>query len=369
MVFKNGRFYWYEFTYNGQRYRKSTRQRSERAAIDIEAAKRTQLAKGDVGLEQRPPAPTLAQFEKTFVAWVRRTKPNLRTQEFYETNFSRLLDFKPFAGTRLDQIDEAMIERFKIAMDLRGVSKTTVNRRLSTLRKALRYASRSLKLFDRLPVVAMYSKDDGPDVEREREFIFSDVDYRNWLATAPEPLRSASVLAREAGICRGELLSMERDCVVMLTEPNEKGLYGFLDIRRGLKRRERRRKLPITAAMREALLPLLQQSRCEFVFTSLTDRTKPLSPWTLEDQLGRTKKLLKLDSDAGLHSLRHTLLTAKGRTTDVWTLQRIAGHARITTTQRYVHPEVAAVEDAFAATTTPKTTPTPPALKKEPAYN
>jgi integrase len=345
-IFRRGRHYWYEFIYKGQRYCKSTRQRNYQAAVDIESARRTQLAKGDADLEPRPPAPTLKEFEKTFVAWVERDKKNVRTQRFYKTNFVRLLAFRPFAGARLNQIDEPMIERFKAKMDADGISKTTVNRYLSTLRKALRYAVLSLKLFDKLPRIILYTKDDG--AEREREFIFSDTDYRNWVAASPEPLRSASVLARESGICRSELLALERDCVILTRDVDDKGLYGYLDVRRGLKRKNRKRKLPITPQMRLVILPLLDQSRCKFLFTSVSDLTQPLSPWTLEDQLGRTRTLLRLDPDAGLHTLRHTFLTEKGRTTDAFTLQKIAGHSNIATTMKYVHVQQAAIEDAFA---------------------
>src|SRR2546429_4830768 len=46
--------------------------------------------------------------------------------------------------------------------------------------------------------------------------------------------------------------------------------------------------------------------------------------------------------------LRHTALTRLGEAgCDVFTLARIAGHSSITTTQRYVHPQSAAVELAF----------------------
>jgi len=37
-----------------------------------------------------------------------------------------------------------------------------------------------------------------------------------------------------------------------------------------------------------------------------------------------------------------------GTRTDSFTLQKIAGHARITTTQRYVHPQQEAITAAFA---------------------
>jgi len=50
--------------------------------------------------------------------------------------------------------------------------------------------------------------------------------------------------------------------------------------------------------------------------------------------------------DSGLHALRHTLLTAAGRhTQNVRALQKLAGHSRIETTMKYIHPDQ---DDAFA---------------------
>jgi integrase len=50
-----------------------------------------------------------------------------------------------------------------------------------------------------------------------------------------------------------------------------------------------------------------------------------------------------------LYSLRHTFLTRLGQSDcDVWTLARIAGHASITISSRYVHPSEDAVLDAIS---------------------
>jgi integrase len=50
-----------------------------------------------------------------------------------------------------------------------------------------------------------------------------------------------------------------------------------------------------------------------------------------------------------LYSLRHTFLTRLGQSgCDVWTLARIAGHASITISSRYVHPSEDTVLDAIS---------------------
>jgi len=50
-----------------------------------------------------------------------------------------------------------------------------------------------------------------------------------------------------------------------------------------------------------------------------------------------------------LYSLRHTFLTRLGQSgCDVWTLARIAGHASIAISSRYVHPSEEAVLDAIS---------------------
>src|SRR2546426_12728380 len=52
----------YKFMWNGQSIRQSTKQANKRVAEQIEAAHRTALAKGEVGIRERKAVPTLAQF-------------------------------------------------------------------------------------------------------------------------------------------------------------------------------------------------------------------------------------------------------------------------------------------------------------------
>jgi len=54
--------------------------------------------------------------------------------------------------------------------------------------------------------------------------------------------------------------------------------------------------------------------------------------------------------DAGLHALRHRFLTEAGRhTQNVKALQKLAGHSKIETTMRYIHPDEADVKDIAKA--------------------
>ena len=113
---------------------------------------------------------------------------------------------------------------------------------------------------------------------------------------------------------------------------------GTLEIRRGLKRKERRRDLPIAEDMAAVLSGFGSLSKCQYVFTCLRDRTQPLSGNTLANQHRDIMETCSFHPDAGLHALRHTFLTEAGRhTKNVRALQKLAGHSQIQTTTRYIH--------------------------------
>ncbi len=81
----------------------------------------------------------------------------------------------------------------------------------------------------------------------------------------------------------------------------------------------------------------------QWVFSN--GRGRPWANSHLEHVHKRVREALKLPADFVLHSLRHTMLTRLGEAgVDVFTLMRIAGHASIGMSQRYVHPSSDAVK-------------------------
>src|SRR5215831_13838928 len=105
-VYKRGKIWWYKFNWNGETIRESTKQGNKRVAEQMEATHKTSLAKGEVGLRDRKPAPTLREFaEADFLPFVRATfASKLKTLKYYEYGVKSLLAFEKLANSRLDAI-------------------------------------------------------------------------------------------------------------------------------------------------------------------------------------------------------------------------------------------------------------------------
>ena len=55
-IYKRGEVYWYKFMCQGRSVRESTKQGNDRVARQMEAAHKTSLAKGEVGIREKKPA-------------------------------------------------------------------------------------------------------------------------------------------------------------------------------------------------------------------------------------------------------------------------------------------------------------------------
>lgn len=342
-IFKRGNVYWYHFLFNGEHTQKSTKQGNPRTARQMEAAYRTALAKGEVGIEERKAAPMFSEIAKRFIAHVEARHENKpQTVQFYVAKLSRLLEYKPIAGARLDRIDEGVIEGYVVARRA-AVGPATVNRELATLRRMLRLAHEWREI-QRVPRIRLLTG------ERVRDFVLSRKQEMLYLAACPQPLNDIAVLMLETGLRIGETLHVEWADITLA--PVNGARFGFLRVREG-KSKNARRVIPLTDRAAAMLRERLTAKASDFVFAN-RDGKPYLS--TSINHLHRNAVAPKVEgerrplfpADFVLHSLRHTMLTRLGESgVDAFTIMRIAGHSSIVVSQRYIHPTPEAVERAF----------------------
>src|SRR5690348_17114949 len=105
-IYKRGDVYWYKFMWQGQLIRESTKQGNDKQARKMEAAHRTALANGLVGIREKKLAPALGEFlRKDFIPYVETKhagKP--LTVRAYVGAANNMLGASFLAGLRLDQI-------------------------------------------------------------------------------------------------------------------------------------------------------------------------------------------------------------------------------------------------------------------------
>ena len=352
-IFKRGKVYWYHFVWDGRHVQKSTRQGNPNVARNMEAAYRTALAKGEVGIVERKPAPTMTDFAKRFNEAVKvRSASKPRTVAFYAEQVKRLLEYEPLANARLSDVDERLVEGFVQHRSSEGVkrrtkkgvkhcegrqvSPSTVNRALATLRRMMRLAQ-EWRTIDRVPRIRLLSG------ERARDYILSYTEETVYLDFAPQPLKDIATLVLDTGLRIGEALALEWADVHLTPNGSQ---WGYLQVREG-KSRNARRAIPLTERAHNLLAQRRAAVQTLFVFAD--EGRNPYRVSSLDHMHARTRNNLKLPPVFVLHSLRHTYLTRLGLLgVDAFTIMKLAGHSSVTVSERYVHPTPRAMADAVS---------------------
>jgi integrase len=335
-IYKRGRVYWYNFVFDNQHIQGSTKQGNPRVARQIEAAHKTRLAKGEVGLAERRQVPTLREFAPRFQAEIEVHccgKP--RTIAFWKQKLTRLLEFAPMAAARLDKIDRALISTY-VQSRHGNVAIATINRELATLRRIL-YLAHDWNEIPAVPRIKMLKG------ERSREFVFSREQEKLYLSKAPQPLRDVASLLFETGLRLGEALVLKWTDIE-LDAANGKKL-GYLFVREG-KSKNARRHVSLTPRAQAILVNRSLESKSEYVFAN--QRGEPYLVTSLDHLHNKLRDTLGLPKDCVIHSMRHTFLTRFGEAgADAFTIKKVAGHSSVTVSERYIHPTPEGQERAF----------------------
>ena len=123
--------YWYKFMWNGTLIRESTKQGNDKVARQMEAAHRVSLAKGEFGIREKKPTPTLAEFCcKRIEPWA-KIRPSW---QWYRSGVRPLLAYRTIANTKLDAVTSESIADYVGHRQSERLQPGTINRELRVLR-------------------------------------------------------------------------------------------------------------------------------------------------------------------------------------------------------------------------------------------
>jgi integrase len=330
--------YWYKFMWQGKLIRESTKQGSDKVARQMEAAHRTSLAKGEVGIREKKPVPTLTEFvEKRFEPWVKSTTAFKTWRDFYGVGLRAIKEYKPLATARLDEITSETAAEFAAHRQSRGLQISSVNASLRVLRRALKIAVEWGAL-DRMPKIRLLPG------ERHRERVITPDEEARYLAAASPLLSDVATVLFDTGLRPEECYRLVWDSITWVN-----GRNGTLLVTHG-KTKAARRVIPMTPRVRhllEARWQAADRPAEGWVWPAPTE-SGHIEPSSLKKQHAKALKLSKVRPFV-LYSARHTFLTRLGENgCDTWTLARIAGHSSIAISARYVHPSEDAVLTAMS---------------------
>lgn len=308
-------------------YQFSTKCKSRKDALQVEGAKRHELALARIGIKPKELAPTLRAACDGFLqkVAVERTPQTVRR---YDANIKSILKFFG-SNTLCDKIAPENIEKFKQRLATQKSPKTkrklqpvTINHILATLRM----------VFNRLVNLDVLPKSPARNVralsnELKPPRILSFEEQKVYLMACAQPLRDVAVVMVELGLRPSEVLNLEHNDISLAEN--------FLQVQKG-KTKNARRKLPLSIESRKALEYRIQTSKGENLFP---DTTISELDYLHSKALKALNIKLFTDDYFVLYSLRHSFASRHTENqTDPVTLAEMLGHGDLKTLKRYAHP-------------------------------
>jgi integrase len=342
-IYKRGEVYWYKFMWQGRMVRESTKQGNDKVARQMEAAHRTSLAKGEVGIRDKKPVPIMRSFcEQRVEPWAKSTFKQAapKTWLWYCFGINSVKNSATLGNLKINEIGPELVAEFASERQRDGLQISSINSCLRALRRVLRLAV-EWGVVESSPKVKFLSG------EHRRERVISAGEEALYLAAALPLLHDVSVVLFDTGMRPDECHSLRWDNVNW-----DGGRNGTVLVARG-KTKAARRMLPMSTRVRVVLenrWKLAGKPSEGWVWPAQT-KNEHINHDSLKLQHRKALKAAKL-RPFEVYSIRHTFLTRLGESgCDVWTLARVAGHSNISISQRYVHPSEDAVLNALSRLT------------------
>jgi integrase len=251
---------------------------------------------------------------------LRHAGPRIWTSpKHHKDCYSNVLDAIEIMGRPLlMDITTSMVDDYIAEVSV-GIKPSTINRKLSALHTLLKYAY-DREWLDKMPKFSWKREDN------ERVRWLSHEEEKQLLALLPPQVSAFCEILIHTGMRRGELMSLKVDQI--------DGDY----VRLWKTKANKARSVPLTPRAKELL-----QQWAPFTLTVPVIHRE----WT------KARKAMGMENDPGfvLHTLRHTTATRVLQTTNnIAVVQKVLGHAKVTTTMRYAHVSDETLLDAVRLT-------------------
>jgi integrase len=325
------KFYWYDFTIRGQRYRGSTQETKAVRASKVAGLRLAQVVEGNDPLPNKPTR--LDELSTRFRAWIADARLEPKTKTYYRNGW-RMLNTTPVPNMRVDEITADYIDRLKFSG-----SPANANCALRSLRRMLHKAE-EWKLISRAPKVKLV-KEHGRslrlDEEAEKKLLAAAAGCK-WRSRTGDLFHDVIVLMRDTGMrnqrelyrMRIENLDWERRVIFV---PDSKTKEG-------------RRLVPMSRRVFGVLRERCSTRQQGWVFPSARSTSGHISSIDRLFREARTKA--GLPKDLVLYCARHDYGTRiLMRTGNLAAVMKTMGHRDVKTAMRYQHPELEIVRAAL----------------------
>jgi integrase/recombinase XerC len=297
----------------------------------------------------RPEAELIEAFERHLELERRLSNHTVRA---YRRDLVQLARFLTRGGRSFASAEHALLRRFLAQQSTMGYARSSVARRVASVRTFYRWARATgavpddptvllgrPKVASRLP--AVLRADEAADLVEapvpaapERDRPEREDDARPGRLEAAVVLRDRAILELlyGAGLRVGELCSLSTDRIDL-------GRRRLRVLGKGSKERE----LPLSDYVADALRRYLRDGRGAFAedpvgWVFYNRRRRPMTPRDVRAMVEKYRQTVLPDRHISPHTLRHSFAThlLEGGA-DIRAVQELLGHASLGTTQRYTH--------------------------------
>ena len=319
------KYYWYDFTVRGDRYRGSTKELNETRAQKAAALKLAAVIKGSDLLDKKPP--TLREYSKDFLQWVETGRLESDSRRHYRNGW-RLLEQTKIAGMRMDLITKDEVEKLKFPG-----SASNGNNALRTLQRMFT-KSKEGKLILEVPDFALFK-------EHGRSLRLNDEAERRLSAVAEQPLGDIIVEMRDTGMRNAR----ELYCMRVENVDFDAGKIFTPDG----KTESSRRFIPISSRVKQIL-----EARCAgrsegWVWMSRY-KGKHIGEGMVYRQWARARQAAGLPRELVLSCARHDFGSfVLAKTGNLKAVMNAMGHGDVRSAMIYQHPEGEIIRNALNA--------------------